>query len=60
VPDAEALLGEAGLSVGEVISEPSETTAEGIVIGTEPQVGAEVPAGSSVTLFVSSGPTVGE
>ncbi|HWE57047.1 MAG TPA: Stk1 family PASTA domain-containing Ser/Thr kinase [Acidimicrobiales bacterium] len=50
------ILGTAGLTVGTVTQEPSSTVAQGNVSGTNPPAGATVPQGSSVQLFVSSGP----
>ena len=53
--DAEAALTEAGLEVGEVTSEPSETVAEGTVISQAPPDGT-LFRGDPVALVVSSGP----
>ena len=39
----------------EIKYEPSEEYEEGIVISTEPEWNTEVPIGSTVTLYVSSG-----
>jgi serine/threonine-protein kinase len=50
---AQAQLEALGLDVA-VVEEESEQVAEGLVIRTEPR--AEAPAGSTVTLVVSSGP----
>ena len=53
--DAEAALTEAGLAVGEVTSQASETVPEGIVISQAPADGT-VFRGDAVALVVSSGP----
>jgi serine/threonine-protein kinase len=46
----------AGLKVGRTISESSSTIADGSVVDTSPSAGQPVPAGSAITLVVSSGP----
>lgn len=57
--DATATLVGAGFDVAET-PEPSNDVAEGVAIGTEPAGGTQAPAGSTVTLFVSSGPSTVE
>jgi beta-lactam-binding protein with PASTA domain len=57
--DATATLVEAGFDVAER-AEPSDDVAEGVAIGTEPAAGTQVPAGSTVTLLVSTGPSTVE
>ena len=44
-----------GLTVGSKVLQPSDKVDSDKVIGTDPQAGAQVPAGSSVNLTVSSG-----
>ena len=44
-----------GLTVGSKVSQPSDKVDTGKVIGTDPQAGTQVPAGSNVNLTVSSG-----
>lgn len=46
------------LEVAGTRDEPSMEYEEGIVIGTDPDEGSEVPIGSKVTLIVSSGPEI--
>jgi hypothetical protein len=53
--DAESVLRSAGLDVARVAQE-SEDVAEGLVIAVNPPEGSSVPAGSTVTLVVSTGP----
>jgi serine/threonine-protein kinase len=53
---ARAELRGAGLKVGPVRHQSSSTVAKGQVISTSPNAGQSVPAGSKVTLFISSGP----
>ena len=48
-------LGQAGLTVGSVLNQPSNSVAQGDVVSTNPAAGSSVPKGSSVTIFVSSG-----
>jgi beta-lactam-binding protein with PASTA domain len=55
---AAAALEGAGLQLGQVRREPSEGVAEGAATRTEPGANAEVGAGSSVDLYLSSGPEV--
>jgi serine/threonine-protein kinase len=45
----------AGLKIGGIQSEPSDTIAAGDATRTDPAAGQQQPVGSSVTLFVSSG-----
>ena len=47
---------QAGLTVGEIIEEPSADVEEGAVARQEPRAGAQVSAGTEVTLYVSDGP----
>jgi eukaryotic-like serine/threonine-protein kinase len=49
-------LGAAGLTVGSQINQPSSTVQFGLVIQTSPPAGTAVPVGSSVTVYVSTGP----
>ena len=49
-------LKQARLKVGRTVTEPSSTVASGDATRTDPQSGQSLPVGSSVTLFVSSGP----
>ncbi|MGY4644376.1 transglycosylase domain-containing protein [Cellulomonas sp. URHB0016] len=53
--DATAVLVGQGLSAS-VVTEPSDSVSAGRVIRADPKVGAQVPAGSSVTIVVSTGP----
>jgi eukaryotic-like serine/threonine-protein kinase len=46
---------QAGLKVGRTVRESSDQIPRGNVINTDPAAGQSVPAGSAVTLFVSSG-----
>ncbi len=56
VGQARQLMAQAGLRVGSVDNQASSTAAKGEVINTSPAAGQSVPAGTKVTLFVSSGP----
>ncbi|MDY7105847.1 MAG: PASTA domain-containing protein, partial [Actinomycetota bacterium] len=58
--DALEVLADASLDV-EVVERPdvSATTGAGVVLGTEPGAGAELPEGTPVLLVVSSGPVGG-
>ncbi|HET6965902.1 MAG TPA: Stk1 family PASTA domain-containing Ser/Thr kinase [Acidimicrobiales bacterium] len=53
---AGATLAQAGLKVGSQEQQASATVAAGQVTGTNPAAGATVPIGSSVVVYVSSGP----
>lgn len=53
--DAEQLLKDAGLALGEVTEQPSDT-ARGTVLDATPAAGANVPPGTKVALVVSAGP----
>jgi len=53
---ARKLLTQAGLRVGAIRHENSNTTLSGQLIDTSPAAGQSVPVGSNVTLVVSSGP----
>ncbi len=55
-PQAGALLGQAGLNVGNVSSQPSTQYAAGLIIASNPGTGASVAPGSSVDIVVSQGP----
>jgi RHS repeat-associated protein len=55
--DAESAITGAGLVVGAITTEHSETVPAGRVIRATPVEGTMVPAGSAVDLLVSSGPT---
>jgi len=55
-PDAEAAIISAGLTVGTVQYESSESAQAGFLIGHEPTAGKPAPAGSAVDLLVSTGP----
>jgi beta-lactam-binding protein with PASTA domain/tRNA A-37 threonylcarbamoyl transferase component Bud32 len=57
--DAEKKITDAGLAVGEVTSEASETVREGVVIRQEPP-GGQLFRGDKVALVVSSGPPLVE
>lgn len=52
---ATRLIETAGLTVGEVTTEPSETIRARLAIRTDPPVGGSVPEGSAVTLVLSAG-----
>jgi hypothetical protein len=54
-PVATRLLEAAGLTVGEVTTEPSDTVRAKLVIRTDPPAGAAVTERSAVTLVVSAG-----
>jgi serine/threonine-protein kinase len=56
VEEAEAALLELGLEPTGPVDEPSETVDEGSVTRTDPGSGEEVDPGSTVTIFVSTGP----
>jgi len=53
---AEAAIVNAGLTVGSVTEEYSDTVAEGLVISQSPAAGTKVARGSAVALVVSKGP----
>jgi hypothetical protein len=52
---ATRLIETAGLTVGEVTTEPSDTVRARLAIRTGPPAGATVPEGSAVTLVISGG-----
>jgi len=54
--DAEAEITSAGLAVGSVITQCSDTAPAGSVISQSPAGGASVPPGTAVDLTVSTGP----
>jgi serine/threonine-protein kinase len=54
--EAGATLGNLGLTVGSQDTDPSADIPAGEVTRTDPPAGASVAAGSSVTVFVSTGP----
>ncbi len=54
--EAEQVLADAELTVGAVTEEPSDEFSAGLVTRSEPAAGEEVPPGTAVGLFVSSGP----
>ncbi|HTX32991.1 MAG TPA: Stk1 family PASTA domain-containing Ser/Thr kinase [Solirubrobacteraceae bacterium] len=56
VGQAKALLAQAGLKAGPIEHQSNSTTPNGEVIESSPGVDQSVPAGSKVTLIVSSGP----
>jgi eukaryotic-like serine/threonine-protein kinase len=56
VEEAQATLVGLGLEPGGPVEEPSDTVPEGSVTRTDPATGQEVDPGSTVTIFVSSGP----
>jgi serine/threonine-protein kinase len=56
VEEAEAALLELGLEPTDPVEEPSDTVDEGSVTRTDPGSGEEVDPGSTVTIFVSTGP----
>lgn len=56
VADAQAALTDAGLVPGAPTEEPSDTVDQGLVTRTDPAAGQEVERGSTVTIFVSTGP----
>ena len=47
---------QAGLTVAEIIEEPSADVAEGAIARQAPRAGSEVGAGTGITLYVSDGP----
>jgi serine/threonine-protein kinase len=53
--DARQLLQEAGLQVGDVRTADDPGVEQGAVVGTDPEAGAQVPPGTTVTLVISSG-----
>ena len=55
-PAAEAILKSAGLVVGAVKTQHSNSVAEGGISSTDPDIGALVSPGSAVELDLSSGP----
>ncbi|MGI9642898.1 MAG: PASTA domain-containing protein [Acidimicrobiia bacterium] len=57
--DANAALVDAGFDVAET-TQASDDVAEGVAIGTEPAGGSTAPAGSTVRLIISSGPSTVE
>ena len=56
VEEAQATLVGLGLEPGGPVEEPSDTVPEGDVTRTDPASGTEVDPGSTVTIFVSTGP----
>jgi len=56
ISEARSNLGREGLELNVHEEVPSETMAEGGIIGQSPEPETEVPAGSSVSVTVSSGP----
>jgi serine/threonine-protein kinase len=54
--DAESILEDARLQLGEVTEEPSDEVEEGLVIRQSPEAGQQVDARSSVDIVVSAGP----
>ncbi|HET9248975.1 MAG TPA: Stk1 family PASTA domain-containing Ser/Thr kinase [Actinomycetota bacterium] len=54
--EAQSTLIGLGLEPGGPVEEPSDTVDEGDVTRTDPATGTEVEPGSTVTIFVSSGP----
>jgi serine/threonine-protein kinase len=54
-PSAEAALADAGLELGTVAQEQSDTVPAGAVIRQDPAAGEEVDKGSSVSIVVSTG-----
>ena len=54
--EAEEAIQAAGLKVGSITNEYSDTVPVGLVIGQNPSAGTSVPRGSSVDLAVSAGP----
>jgi len=53
---AEAALGSAGLGVGQIVEQSSDS-ARGVVLGSNPSEGQVVPQGTRVDLVVSGGPS---
>jgi beta-lactam-binding protein with PASTA domain/predicted Ser/Thr protein kinase len=58
VPQAQAerRLRKAGLKIGQLLPQSSSTVPKGDATRTDPAAGTSVPAGTAVTLYVSSGP----
>jgi serine/threonine-protein kinase len=56
VTAAKAALSKSGLVVTTETPTPSESVADGLVIGTDPAAGAPAKSGQDITLIVSSGP----
>jgi serine/threonine-protein kinase len=56
VQEAQATLVGLGLEPGGPVEEPSDTVPEGDVTRTDPASGQEADPGSTVTIFVSTGP----
>ena len=54
--EAESILEDARLQLGEVTEEPSDEVEEGLVIRQSPEAGQQVDARSSVDIVVSAGP----
>ena len=54
--EAESILEDARLQLGEVTEEPSDEVEEGLVISQSPEAGQQVDARSSVDIVVSAGP----
>ena len=54
--EAQELLDESGLRLGEVTEEPSDDVEEGLVVSQNPEAGGEVDARTRVDIVVSSGP----
>jgi eukaryotic-like serine/threonine-protein kinase len=52
---AEQLIKQQGMKVGRTQSESSDTVPDGSATRTDPGAGVSVPAGSAVTLFISTG-----
>jgi serine/threonine-protein kinase len=53
---AERRLRRAGLKIGQLLSQNSNSVPKGDAIRTDPGAGQTVPAGEAITLYVSSGP----
>jgi eukaryotic-like serine/threonine-protein kinase len=53
---AQAALRQAGLTPGQVVSQPSATIAAGVVISTDPPAGTSAPQPQPVKIMVSAGP----
>ena len=58
VEEAEQVITDAGLVVGEIEMRPDATFPEGIVIGSDPVAGVEISPSVPVDLIVSSGPEI--
>ncbi len=56
--DANAAIEAAGLTVGQTVDQSNEKVAAGNAIKTEPAAGSQVPLGSPLTLFLSTGSSV--